>query len=78
MRSFHQMGVAQIAPNRVAQIAPNLFRDHDIEILLTIGRNIKTSQGCSKRLLAVVYAEAADLASSFAVLGRFPQIWASL
>ena len=35
--SFDKTGVAQIAPNRWAQIAPIFFRGHNIDILLTIG-----------------------------------------
>ena len=35
--SFDKTGVAQIAPNRGAQIAPIFFRGHNIDILLTIG-----------------------------------------
>ena len=75
MPSFDKTGPAQIAPDWGAQIAPIFFRGHNIDLLFVDHRDIQTSQGCSKRLLSVEYAEAAHLASSFALLCQFPQIW---
>ena len=58
MPSFDKIEVAQIAP---------IFSE--AIILISCYKDIKTLQGCYNRLLAVVYAEAADLASSFSFYG---------
>ena len=54
MPGFDKTGVAQIAPSWGAQIAPIFFRGHYWLYRSPVDhRDIKTSQGCSKRLLVV-------------------------